>query len=202
MGVYWFQLSRLSVCGQNRVRCVSSTVLTALISYLHILSTNFRRCVVHWVSWKIPKFWQFLWICTFHSVLCPCNVKSKKLIPHPGCYCSNFWFSVMIPLDGLKKTYVPYLAKLLFCILCNLIFFNCTFSLCLCGDIKDKVDLFLIAVTLNGRKFDMLMYPDHLEKRFDFGNRLLIFLILAAFWPSETGQICDFWCILTTFRIN
>ena len=44
IGVYWFHLARLSVCGQNRVRCVSSTVLTALISYLHILSTNFRRC--------------------------------------------------------------------------------------------------------------------------------------------------------------
>ena len=29
---------RLSVCGQNRARCVSSTVLASLISYLHILS--------------------------------------------------------------------------------------------------------------------------------------------------------------------
>ena len=38
---------RLSVCRQNRARCVSSTVIAALISYLHsdILSTNFRRCV-------------------------------------------------------------------------------------------------------------------------------------------------------------
>ena len=42
-------------------------------------------------------------------------------------------------------------------------FFNRTFSLSLCGDIKDKVDFFFIAVTLNGRKFDMLMYPDNLE---------------------------------------
>ena len=73
---------RLSVCGQNRVRCVSSTVLhvASLISYLHILSTNFRRCVMHWVSWKIKKFefWQFLWICNFHSILCPCKVKVKS----------------------------------------------------------------------------------------------------------------------------
>ena len=36
---------RLSVCGQNRVRSVSSTILVGSISYLHILSSNFRRCV-------------------------------------------------------------------------------------------------------------------------------------------------------------
>ena len=55
LGVYWFHRARLPVCGQNRVRCVSFTVPAALISYLHILSTNFR-CVVQWVSWKISKF--------------------------------------------------------------------------------------------------------------------------------------------------
>ena len=66
---------------------------------------------------------------------------------------------------------------------CNFVFWhylNCTFSFSLCGDIKDKVDSFLIAVTLNGRKFDMLMYPDHLGNRLDFGNRLLIFLIFGG----------------------
>ena len=36
------------------------------------------------------------------------------------------------------------------------------------------------------------MYPDHLENWLDFGHRLLIFLILAAFWLCETGQICNF----------
>ena len=36
---------RLSVCGQNRVRSVSSRILIGSISYLHILSSNFRRCV-------------------------------------------------------------------------------------------------------------------------------------------------------------
>ena len=35
----------LVICGQNRVRSVSSTILAGSISYLHILSTNFRRCV-------------------------------------------------------------------------------------------------------------------------------------------------------------
>ena len=38
-GVYWFHLARLSVCRQNRVRCVSSTVLAALISYLHSVTS-------------------------------------------------------------------------------------------------------------------------------------------------------------------
>ena len=32
-GVYWFHLVRLSVCGQNRVRSVSSTILARSISF-------------------------------------------------------------------------------------------------------------------------------------------------------------------------
>ena len=36
---------RPAVCGQNRVRSVSSAILFGSISYLHILSSNFRRCV-------------------------------------------------------------------------------------------------------------------------------------------------------------
>ena len=47
-GVYWYHLVRLSVCGQNCVRSVSSTILIRSISYLHILSSNFRR----WVTFK------------------------------------------------------------------------------------------------------------------------------------------------------
>ena len=66
-GVYWFHLVRLSVrpsvppsvclsvCGQNRVRSVSSTLLVGSISYLHILSSNFRRCVACNVCFKICK---------------------------------------------------------------------------------------------------------------------------------------------------
>ena len=52
----------LSVCGQNRVRSVSSTILVGSISYLHILSSNFRSCVVCKVCIKIKnlKFWQIL----------------------------------------------------------------------------------------------------------------------------------------------
>ena len=55
-GVYWFHLVRLSVCGQNRVRSVSSTICVGYISYLHILSNNFRRCVACNVCFKIQKF--------------------------------------------------------------------------------------------------------------------------------------------------
>ena len=34
-----------SICGRNCVCSVSSTMLAGSISYLHILSSNFRRCV-------------------------------------------------------------------------------------------------------------------------------------------------------------
>ena len=61
------------------------------------------------------------------------------------------------------------------------------------------------------------MYLDHLQNWLVYGHGLLIFLILALFWLSETGQIWGFrafpgermeemawnfarWCILTTFQ--
>ena len=70
-----------------------------------------------------------------------------------------------------------------------------------------------------GLKFDLLMYLDHLQNWLVYGRGLLIFLILALFWLSETGQIWGFrafpgermegmawnfarWCILTTFRTD
>ena len=71
----------------------------------------------------------------------------------------------------------------------------------------------------NGLKFYMLMYLDHLQNWQVYGHGLLIFLILALFWLSETGQIWGFraflgkrmkemaWncarrCILATFRTD
>ena len=71
----------------------------------------------------------------------------------------------------------------------------------------------------NGLKFYMLMYLDHLQNWLVYGHGLLIFLILALFWLSETGQIWCFrafpgecmeeiawnfarWCILTTFKTD
>ena len=53
-GSYWFHVVRPSACRQNRVRFVSSTILTGSISYLHMLSSSFRRCIAcNFVS----KFW-------------------------------------------------------------------------------------------------------------------------------------------------
>ena len=71
----------------------------------------------------------------------------------------------------------------------------------------------------NGLKFNMLMYLDLLQNWLVYVHGLLIFLILAQFWLSETGQIWGFgafpgermeemasnfarWCILTTFRTD
>ena len=52
---------RPSVCGQNHVCSVSSTILVGSISYLHILSSNFRRCVACNVCFKIQKiFFEFV----------------------------------------------------------------------------------------------------------------------------------------------
>ena len=45
----------LSVCGWNRVRSVSSTILIGSISYLHILSSNFRRCFACNACFEIQK---------------------------------------------------------------------------------------------------------------------------------------------------
>ena len=68
-GVYWSHLVRLSPCPsvrqsisrQHRVRYVSSTLLTRSISYLHILSSNFR-CVTcnFFKNSKILNFWRIL----------------------------------------------------------------------------------------------------------------------------------------------
>ena len=45
-----------SVCGQNRVHSVPSTILIGSISYLLILSSNLRRCVACNTRYKILIF--------------------------------------------------------------------------------------------------------------------------------------------------
>ena len=50
---------RLSACGQNRICSVSSSRLVGSISYLHILSSNFKSCVVCKVCFKIWNFGKF-----------------------------------------------------------------------------------------------------------------------------------------------
>ena len=61
---YW----ETSIRPASRVRSVAPTVLVGSISYLYILSSNFRRCVMCKVSCKISKFKFFaiflnLWLC-------------------------------------------------------------------------------------------------------------------------------------------
>ena len=46
----------VSICAQNCVRSVSSTILVGSSSYLHILSSNFRRCVSCKVCFNIRRF--------------------------------------------------------------------------------------------------------------------------------------------------
>ena len=46
----------LSVCRPNGVRSVFFIILVGSISYLHILSTNFRRCVACRAVFRIPQF--------------------------------------------------------------------------------------------------------------------------------------------------
>ena len=47
---------KTSVRPTSRVRSVSPTILVGSISYLHILSSNFRRCITCKASCKIAKF--------------------------------------------------------------------------------------------------------------------------------------------------
>ena len=94
--------------------------------------------------------------------------------------------------DASKYTFRVW-SQLQFCICGNLFFSIEPFHLVFVVTSKIKLILFLTAVTSKGRKFDMLMYPDHLENWLDFGHHLLIFFILAAFWLSETDHICNIW---------
>ena len=51
----------------------------------------------------------------------------------------------------------------------------------------------------NGLKFCMLLYPSDLQNCLDYGHSLVVFLILALFWPSETGLIWGFWSCSVDF---
>ena len=79
-------ISRVSVCGWNHVHSVSSTVLAGSISYLYILSNNFRRCVACQVFFKFffkfPKFefWQIFKMCKFHFVLFWLGIQNESKV--------------------------------------------------------------------------------------------------------------------------
>ena len=128
---------RLSVRGHNRVCSVSSTILVRSISYLHILSSNFRRCVAYQVYFKIWIFGNFFKFVTL-TLSCVHVMWRLKLIPHLSFYCSHFWFCMMIPLDGLLNISPGFCQNCKFLFLAN--FFTCVFSLSVCGSIWYKVD--------------------------------------------------------------
>ena len=90
---------------------------------------------------------------------------------------------MLIPLTVL--TGLANIANFYFCQ-----FFICAFHLVFVVA-TTNLSFFFIKITLNGLKFDMLMHPDHLQNWVDFSRHLLIFLILALFGLSNTGQICN-----------
>ena len=85
-GVYWFHSVRLSIClsirPTSRVCSVALTVLVGSISYLYILSSNFRRCVACKFVAKFLNLncWQFFKICNFDFVLFWLGIWCKSLV--------------------------------------------------------------------------------------------------------------------------
>ena len=140
-GLHWFHLARLSVCGQNRVRCVSFTILAVSISYLHVLLTNFRRGVVCWVLWKIWIFGNFLKFAHF-TLPCVHTMWMLKVDSASELLLQQLFIIMMIPLDILQNKLSGFGQYCNFVFLVNV--FNYEFSLSLCGGIKDKVDSFLL----------------------------------------------------------
>ena len=100
------------LCGQNRARSVSSTILNRSIPYLHILSNNFRKCVTC-ICLKIQifdfgKFFICIWLCwcailivvMAKHFLCPffrntCGRTSR--FSHPQCPCYQLCAKYLYP---------------------------------------------------------------------------------------------------------
>ena len=70
LGVYWFHSVHPSVRPAFCVCSVAPTVLVGSISYLYILWSNFRRCVLFtsFAKFQNLNFWQFFKICNFDFV--------------------------------------------------------------------------------------------------------------------------------------
>ena len=154
--------------------CPSVHLWTEIVSavylpqyYLHILSTNLRMCVACLSLWTKFDFWQFLLIWTFHFVLCPCDESVKG------------WFiRVVIAVhDDTTRWFKihTFRLQLQFCVFG--LFGYCTFSLSLCGDIKYKVDSFLVqSLLMAGNSKCWCILATGLENWLHCGHRLLVFL--------------------------
>ena len=93
----------LSVCGHNHVHSVSSTILVGSILYLHIPSSNFRRCVMGNVSLKIKKYvilanslvlWLWIGLCLTWNPICLNNMGNDEAAgvssERRGSSCSSY----------------------------------------------------------------------------------------------------------------
>ena len=97
-GVYWFHFVRLSVrpsarlsdCGQNGVRSVSSTIVARSISYLHIYQPTSED--VSRLLCKSSKIWIFGNFLTFAHLALSCVhvMWMVKVDSSPEFYCSHF----------------------------------------------------------------------------------------------------------------
>ena len=89
----------LSVCGQNRFRSVSSTILVGSISYLHILSSNFRKCVACNVRFKVKKLKKFNVDFVFFWQRSQCPIQVRQLLPRgllfPTSCFHLFWKNIL-----------------------------------------------------------------------------------------------------------
>ena len=183
-----------------------STIPRMTLQWRHVVysiaysDTDRRKHESSMLLAKKIDFWLFL-IFLPNFVLCMCNMNVKVHSSSPF-YCSHFKFSMIILLDSLFNISSGFGQNVFY----FRHFFNCAFSLSICGPIKYESWVFN-AVIMNGLKSDMLMYPDHLQKLLDFVLGLLSFLILALFWLSETGLhfggICrSYWIFRFYFIIS
>ena len=113
-------------------------------------------------------------------------LKNIPLVLQHSYFTCSFWvsfrcISMMCPKHPISGPRVQDAVKL---VKPSVLLFNCAFYL-----------VFMVATTNLSFYFSHFgcLAIWHLQNWFNFRHHLLIFLILAVFWLSETGQICDFW---------
>ena len=178
-----------SICGQNRVPLYLPQYKPHPFhdcTYYQATSEGVSRVEI-FLNFKIIIFANFFKIVTL-TLACVHVIWMFKFIPDLSFYCSHFKFSMMIPVDGVLNISSRFgqIHKFLF-----FAFFNCAFHL-----------VFVVATT------NLSFYCSHfewpavwhagvswpLQNWLDFGDHLLIFLILTSLWLSETGQLPNiFW---------
>ena len=155
-GEYWFHLVCPSVCLSV---CLWTEWCPLCIfhntSWIHFIFTHLINQVCRVLRFlknsKIRIFGNFFNIFTL-TLSCVHVIWMLKLIPELSFCISDFWFSMMIPLDGLLDIITSWFGQN--CKFLFFTFFYCAFHLVFV--------FFFVAVTMIGLKFDMLMYTDHL----------------------------------------